>query len=156
LKLQTDLGKALMWSRGFGVEESKAAFIRARELAAALDDATERFIIYYGLCVGNIVRGELGFAREIAETFLSEAESGARTTECGFARRLLGATCLWQGDFTEAQANLVEALNIYSLERDREVMFPFGEDTGGGRATLAIATWQLGEVGPARVLVEEA
>ena len=35
LKLQTDLGKALMWSRGFGAEESKAAFIRARELAAA-------------------------------------------------------------------------------------------------------------------------
>src|SRR6516225_4796582 len=33
LKLQTDLGQALMWSRGFAAEESKAAFIRARELA---------------------------------------------------------------------------------------------------------------------------
>jgi len=31
LKLQTDLGKALMFSRGFGAEESNAAFIRARE-----------------------------------------------------------------------------------------------------------------------------
>jgi predicted ATPase len=41
LKLQTDLGKALMWSRGFGAEESKAAFIRARELAAAIDNPTE-------------------------------------------------------------------------------------------------------------------
>jgi hypothetical protein len=28
--------------------ESKAAFIRARELAAAIDNATERFTIYYG------------------------------------------------------------------------------------------------------------
>jgi hypothetical protein len=36
LKLQTDLGTALMWSRGFGADESKAAFIRARELAAAV------------------------------------------------------------------------------------------------------------------------
>jgi hypothetical protein len=35
--------------RGFGAEESKAAFIRARELAAAIEDATERFAIYYGL-----------------------------------------------------------------------------------------------------------
>ena len=46
LKIQTDLGKALMWSRGFGAEESKAAFIRARELAAAIDNPTERFTIY--------------------------------------------------------------------------------------------------------------
>ena len=95
LKIQTDLGKALMWSRGFGAEESKAAFIRARELAAAIDDATERFTIYYGLWAGNALRGELGSAREIAETFLREAERGARMTECGVGRRLLGLTCLW-------------------------------------------------------------
>ena len=49
LKLQTDLGKALMFSRGFGADESRAAFIRARELATAIEDATERFTIYQGL-----------------------------------------------------------------------------------------------------------
>src|SRR6516162_5347751 len=54
LKLQTDLAKALMWSRGYGAEESKTAFIRARELAAAIEDATERFTIYYGLCIGHM------------------------------------------------------------------------------------------------------
>ena len=95
LKIQTDLAKAIMYSRGYGAEESKAAFIRARELAAAIDDATERFTIYYGLWVGNLLRGELGLAREIAETFLREAERGARTTERGAGRRLLGNTCLW-------------------------------------------------------------
>ena len=58
-----------MWSRGFGTDESKAAFIRARELAAVIEDATERFTIYYGLWLGNVLRGELGLAREIAETF---------------------------------------------------------------------------------------
>jgi hypothetical protein len=113
LKLQTDLGEALMFSRGFGTEESKTAFIRARELAAAIGNPTERFTTYYGLWLGNMTRGELAFAREIAETFLREAERGVRTTECGFGRRLLGYTCLWQGDFIEAQANLVEALSIY-------------------------------------------
>src|SRR5215471_11609189 len=157
LKLQTNLGKALMFSRGFGAEESKAAFIRARELAAAIDDATERFTIYYGLWVGNTVRGELRLAREIAETFLRDAERGAWTTECGFGRRLLGFTCLWQGDFIEAQANFVEALSIYDPERDREARFRYGQDTGPTvRAYLAITKWQLGEVGPARALIEEA
>jgi predicted ATPase len=157
LKLQTDLGKALMFSRGFGAEESKAAFVRAWELATAIEDATERFTIYYGLISGNIARGELRFAREIVETSLSEAERGARTTECGYGRGLLGLTCLFQGDFIEAESNLVEALGIYDPERDREAMFRFGTDTGAvARAYLANTKWQLGEVGPARALIEEA
>jgi class 3 adenylate cyclase/predicted ATPase len=157
LKIQTDLGKALMWSRGFGAEESKAAFIRARELAAAFDNPTERFTINYGLWVGNLVRGELELARKIAETFLREAERGTRTTECGVGRWLLGLTCFWRGDFIEAHANLVEALSIYDPERDREAPFRFGPDIGAAAsAYLAHTKWQLGEVGPARALIEEA
>jgi predicted ATPase len=157
LKLQTDLAKALMYSRGFGSEESKAALVRARELAAAIEDATERFTIYYGLWQGNVTRGELEFAREIAETFLREAEGGARTTECGAGQRLLGSTCLFQGDFIEAQANLVEALSIYDPARDREARFRLGLDTGAiARAYLANTKWQLGEVEPAQALIEEA
>jgi predicted ATPase len=131
--------------------------MRARELAAAIDNASERFTIYYGLWHGNIARGEFGFAREIAETFLREAECGARTTECGYGRRLVAFTCLWQGDFIEAQANLIEALSIYDPQRDREARFRFGPDTGAAaRAYLAITKWLLGEVGPARALIEEA
>jgi predicted ATPase len=146
-----------MFSRGYGAEESKAAFIRARELAVAIDDATERFTIYYGLWLGHGIRGEWGLAREIAETFLGEAEREARTTECGFGRRLLGHTCLFQGDFIEAQANLVEALSIYDPERDREARFRFGSDTGAAaRFCLANTKWLLGEVGTARALIEEA
>jgi class 3 adenylate cyclase/predicted ATPase len=157
LKLQTSFGKAIMWSRGFGADEAKAAFSRARELAAGIEDAMERFSIYYGLWAGNVLRGEWRFAREIADTFLREAEIGAWTTECGFGRRLLGDTCLRQGDFIEAQANLVEALSIYDPERDREARFRFGHDSGAAaRAFLAITKWQLGEVGPARALIEEA
>jgi predicted ATPase len=157
LKLQTDLGKALMWCRDFSADEPKAPFMRAQELAAAIHNATEGFTIYYGLWVGNTMHGELGFAREIAETFLREADREVRTTECGFARRLLGHTCLFQGHFIEAQANLVEALSIYDPERDREATFRIGADTGAAaRAYLAITKWQLGEVGPARALIEEA
>jgi predicted ATPase len=157
LKLQTDLGKALMYTRGYGADEPKTAFIRARELAAAIDEATERFTVYHGLWVGNIVRGELELAREIAETFLREAERGARATEYGVGRRLVGMTCLWRGDFIEAQANLVEALSIYDPKRDREARFRFLQDAAAvTRTYLAITKWHLGEVGPARALIEEA
>jgi class 3 adenylate cyclase/predicted ATPase len=157
LKLQIDLGKALMFSRGYAAEESKAAFMCARELAAAIDDPTERFTVYYGLWVGNLVRGELRLAREIAETFLREADREARTTECGVGRRIVGLTCLFQGDFVEAQANLVEALGTCDPERDREARFRFAADIAAtARAFLAITKWLLGEVGAARALIEEA
>ncbi len=157
LKLQTDLGKALMWSRGFAAQEPNAAFIRARELATAIDDPIERFTIYYGQWTSNLMRGDLGLAREIAQTFLREAEQGARSTECGFARRVVGFTCLWQGDFSGAEANLVEVLSAYDPKCDREARFRFGGDIGAtARAYLAITKWLLGEVGPARALAEEA
>jgi class 3 adenylate cyclase/tetratricopeptide (TPR) repeat protein len=157
LKLQTSLGRALMWSRGYGADEARAAFIRARELATAIDNLTERFTVYFGLWTGNLLRGELGLAREIAETFLREAERGAGTTECKAGRCLVGLTCLFQGDFVEAQANLVETLSIYDPERDSKARFRFGGDAGvGGRAYLAVTKWLLGEVGPARALIEEA
>jgi predicted ATPase len=156
LKLQTNLAKALLWSRGFGAE-AKAAFLRARELAAAIDNTTERFTIYHGLWIGHIVPGELELARETAETFLREAERGARTTEYGVSRCLLGMTCLWQGDLIEAQANFVEVLSIYDPERDCKARFRYGPDTGAmARVCLARTKWQLGEVGPARALIEEA
>jgi adenylate cyclase len=51
----------------------------------------------------------------------------------------------------------VEALSIYDPERDRETRFRFGLDTGAiAKALLAITKWQLGQVGPARALIEEA
>jgi len=38
----------------------------------------------------------------------------------------LGLMCLRQGDFIEAQSNLVEALSIYDPERDRKARFRVG------------------------------
>ena len=68
----------------------------------------------------------------------------------------IGNTCFFQGDFIEAQAYLVEALSIYDPERDRKATFRFGHTGPAARAYLANTKWQLGEVGPARALIEEA
>ena len=45
LKLQTSYGQAMIWSKGFGSEETKTAFLRAQELAAGVDNVAERFTI---------------------------------------------------------------------------------------------------------------
>jgi hypothetical protein len=91
----------------YEAEETRAAFIRARELAAAIDDPTERFNIYYGLWTGNLLRGELRLAREIAETFCAGPKAKHGRPSAGWPPPLgiNRLTCFSQGDFIEAQAN---------------------------------------------------
>jgi predicted ATPase len=157
LKLETSLGQAMMYSRGFGSDESKTAFARARTLATGAGDASERFDAYYGLWVGSIVRGELSLARETAESFLRDAETEGRMTEAGVARRNVGMARLYQGDFIGAEANLAEALRTYDPERDRDAKFRFGADTGAAAAAfLTLASWAMGDVERAPALGEEA
>jgi hypothetical protein len=57
LQLQTDYGQALLWSRGFGSKEAKAAFDRAEELAVGTDNAAARFPAYYGKWLSSVVHG---------------------------------------------------------------------------------------------------
>ena len=112
LKLQTSYGQAIMWSKGFGAEEAKVAFGRAKELAASVDNPAERFVTYYGQWANSGMRDGHASARDIAETFLREVGNGARTPEATTARRMLGLTRHMQGDFMDARTHLEEALRI--------------------------------------------
>jgi tetratricopeptide (TPR) repeat protein len=157
LKLETSLGRAMMYSRGYGSEESKTAFARAWTLAAGVSDASERFDAYYGLYVGGLLRGELSLARETAERFLREAENEGRMMEAGVARRNIGVARMVQGDLIGAEENLAEALTTHDPERDRDAKFRFGMDTGAGATSfLAQLSWAKGDVERARTLAEEA
>jgi predicted ATPase len=100
---------------------------------------------------------ELRSAREIAETFLSEAEAEGRATEAGVARRVLGLTCVMQGELALARDHLERAVRDYAPDRDRESRFRFGWDTGILAAVLlAWPVWFQGEVERARQLSEQA
>ena len=99
LKLQTSYGQAMIHARGYSAPETTAAFARARELTAGVEDAAERFSIYYGLWVGNFMRGELAPMREIVEVIKGEVEARPGSPEAGVAARLNGATDWYAGDF---------------------------------------------------------
>ena len=157
LKLQSDYGRAVMWSKGFAADETKAAFDRARELADGTESAAERFHAYYAQWVRSYFRGEHRQALSTAETFLREAEKGGYATEAGVARRCLGTICLHRGDLKEARTHLERALADYAPNRDAQARFRFGHDTGvAAAAYLSWATWQMGEVERARRLAEQA
>ena len=157
LKLQTSYGQAMMLSRGFVSEESIVAFTRARELFDQLGNAEERFDTYYGLFISQLLRGEIGSARETAEAFRREAQSAGRLTEAAVAKRNLGMACLYEGALDSARTHFSEALRVYDPERDRDARFRFGADTGAAAAAyFAQTNWYLGEISGAIELIEES
>jgi predicted ATPase len=157
LHLQTTYGQAVMWSKGFAAEETRAAFARASELAGGTDSAIERFPAYYAQWVRSVARAEHRLAERTAESFLWEAEEGRHATEAGFARRCLGASCYYQGKLLEARTHLERALADYRPDRDAQARFRFGYDTGVlAAANLITTSWHLGQVERARQLAEQA
>ena len=157
LKLQTDYGQAMMWSKGFAAEETKTAFARAAELAARTDDFSQHFAACHGQWTLEIVRGELRSARELASTFLREAEDAGRVVETGVARRGLALIGYFSGDFLDAQTHCERALEACTPGHEEKARERFGEYTGAlVMSCLAITTWQLGKVDRARELIEMA
>ena len=104
--LQISLANALIWAKGHHAPETSAAFARARELASQVEDASERFSVYWGLWVGHLNRSEPAPMREVAELFLREATAQPDCPEALVAHRIFGFTCWYFGDFAGAHEHL--------------------------------------------------
>ena len=158
LKLQTSYGHALAMFRGFSSDETKAAFTKAEQMLAGINDPTERYLTYYGLWLPSASRGDLASARATAETFFHDAASANRMTETAIAHALLGFTCWIQGDFDSALTHLHDAIRICDPRRDREAALRFNALDAGAWASLylAIALWLRGEVERADETIKDA
>ena len=110
LRLQIAFGQTLLAAKGFGAPETAAAFVRARELVSGIDDAEERFSVYYGLWVGSYIRGELAPMRELATAFLADVEQRPGLPEAASAHRIVGLTRWVEGHYIEAKTHLEKAL----------------------------------------------
>ena len=109
-KLRNDYALAVMWSKGYGAEETKAAFARAGKIVGQTENVAEKFAAYWAQWARSFMRAENRVAREAAETFLREAREGGGLTETSVACRILGSTCLVQGNLIEARSLLEQAL----------------------------------------------
>jgi predicted ATPase len=157
MKLQSNYGQAVRWAKGFGADETKAAFDRAAELAATTEDFSERFAALNGQWTVAQLRGELRKARELASEFLHEAQSARRLMEVGVAHRGLAFMSCYLGNFSEARGHCEQALAACSPDSGEEERERSGEDTQAVvTALLALVSWYLGEVDRARELIEAA
>ena len=76
------------------------------------------------------MRGELRSARELASTFLREAEDAGRVTEAGVAHRDLGLICLLAGDSSRRGPIASGRSPPATRNATEEARERFGEDTG--------------------------
>ena len=146
LHLQTAYGQAVMWSKGFAAEETKAAFARAAELAAKSEDFSERFAAAHGQWTLGARASEMQAARELASAFLREAEDAGRIIEAGVARRGLALICYYLGEFLEARTHCERALADCDPHHEEEARERYGEYTG----TVATAILAAHDLAPGR------
>lgn len=64
LRLQIVYANALRIARGFGMPETQEAFAAASDLAAGIEEVSERFPAYYGLWSGGLVSRQLQRRKE--------------------------------------------------------------------------------------------
>jgi class 3 adenylate cyclase/predicted ATPase len=150
LRLQISYGNALRVVRGFAAPETKAAFVRARDIARTIPDVPERFSAEYGLWSGMFLSGDLPAMRELADAFLRSVETRRDPPETGVAHRIAGMTCWFAGEFIAARLHLERAYGHYDAERDRPSTFRFGQDLAVPVMTyLGLTLWPLGIGSPA-------
>jgi predicted ATPase len=157
LRLQTSLGNALIWAKGYQAPEASAAFVRARELASREEDASERFSAFYGLWVGHLHRSEPAPMREMAELFLREATARPNCPEAVIAHRICGSTCLYFGDFASAHDHFQKTIEFYDQAHHGDFANRFGVDPRAAAEIIdAITLWVLGRVDEALRLADRA
>ena len=157
LKLQSDYGQAVMWSRGFAAEETGAALARAAEFAAQTDGSSERFATYVGQMNHYLFSGEFRQSEEVAKRFLHEAESAKRSAAASAARYLLGVACLFQGKFSDAQSSFEHTLADWNSTANSSQPAGNRVDHGALAAIhLALVAWATGDPDRARSLNEQA
>ena len=103
LKLHADYAIAVAWATGYTSDRTAVAMAEARDLAVRSGGASERFASYYGQWTNHISRDEMRLAREVAEAFLADADSGSDDEGRFVAESMLGVIHYFTGHFAMAR-----------------------------------------------------
>jgi DNA-binding response OmpR family regulator/class 3 adenylate cyclase/predicted ATPase len=158
LRLQIGYGQALIASRGHGAPETTAAFARARELAAGIENGSERLSALYGMWSGSFCRAELVPMGDLAERIAQEVENSPELNDMRVvADRLLGVTAWFRGDYLRARLHLERAVEAYDTDRHAALALRFGQDVGVcAMVYLALVLWTVGKTRAAHRQIDAA
>jgi class 3 adenylate cyclase/predicted ATPase len=143
LNLQVTLGPALMATKGYGAEEVKKTFARARELCQRLGETPQLFTVLRGLWGFYIVRAELQTALDLGEQLLRLAQSVQDPLLLLEAHYGLGATSFYRGEFVRAREHSEQGMVFFDPQKRRAQRAL--QDSGV--ACLSYAAWALWHLG---------
>ena len=146
LTVQLTLAASLQVTKGPAAPEVGNAYTRAQELCQQGGDTRQLFSVLHGLWLFHHVQADLTAARETGERLLTMAEGIRDTAFLLEARRTLGSTLLWQGEFPLARMYLEQAVTIYDQQQDSSLQFLYGGVDPGivCLCELARVLWLLG------------
>ena len=158
LHLQIAYGRALRGSLGYSAPETVAAWKRARQFAADIDDPDELAPIHSGLFNASLTHGEIAPMRELAEAIMSAANRRPESPVAAIvAHWTSGLTCWFGGEYLDARVHLEQALAIYGAEPNPATFKASTLDLPSVITRfLALVLWPLGEIDRSRRLAEEA
>ena len=146
LLLQLALAPALIAVKSWSGPEVERAYTRARQLCERLGDPPELFPSLYGMWVVHVLRAELRKAYELAEQVLRRTQGTDDPALLLYARRALGTTSFYMGEFLPAKEHLEMGISIYDPERHRPLAFRYG-GADAGVVCLSYAAWTLWQLG---------
>ena len=158
LHLQIAYGRALRGSRGHSAPETVAAWTRARQFAADINDPVELAPIHSGLFNACLTHGEIAPMWELADAIMSAANRRPDSPVAAVvAHWTSGVTCWFGGDYLNARMHLEQALATYGAEPNLEAFrastldLPFVV-----MRFLALVLWPIGKIDRSRRLAAEA
>ncbi|MEH2592295.1 adenylate/guanylate cyclase domain-containing protein [Bradyrhizobium sp. AZCC 1721] len=158
LHLQIIYSRALRGSLGHSAPQTVAAWTRARQFAADINDPVELAPIYSGLFNACLTHGEIAPMWELADATMNAANRHPDSPVAAVvAHWTNGATCWFGGDYMNARTHLEQALATYGAEPNLETFrastldLPFVI-----MRFLALVLWPIGQIDRARRLAAEA
>ncbi|MBV6450849.1 MAG: hypothetical protein MHPDNHAH_01576 [Anaerolineales bacterium] len=152
LPLQLSLAHILSAIKGFGSEEEKVAYLRAREISAQLGESPQFFFILLGLWSTANSRSDMKASEEIQTEMLHIAERNGMTMFLVWAYFTQGLYAYEVGKFFEVGEWVSKLLQNYKTEE--HTWSPFDPQVTV-RNHAALALWQLGKIDQARKLLAE-
>jgi class 3 adenylate cyclase/tetratricopeptide (TPR) repeat protein len=158
LHLQISYGRALRGSLGHSAPETIAAWTRARQFAADIDDPVELAPVHSGLFNACLTHGEFAPMRELVDAIRSAADRRPDSPVAAVvAHWTSGVTCWFGGEYLNARTHLEQALAIYGAEPDPATFRASALDLPFViMRFLALVLWPLGLTARARELAAEA
>jgi predicted ATPase len=141
LRLQLELGPALVAATSYGAPVVQAVYDRARELCVLGGDPGQLFRALRGVWQFQIGQSKYELARTTAQEMMALATQAQDPALLIEAHRVTGNVAFWTGDFATACGEMERAVALYDPVRHKALAAELGQDPDV--ANRGILSWAL-------------